>query len=169
MPMTVRSSPAASSAFAAQMKQAMGIEVGRVASTVSQRAITLARSYASNELNVRPASRRHKGSLRYENGFSARTSGFALPITVTLSNRAPHANIIENGSSPHGISGAPLALPGRVPSMTPGVSPIDVNGGAKRNTLVNSVNHLGTKPRKIMERALVQAWKEQGVAIRRHG
>lgn len=145
---------------------------------IMDRAVRIAEQMASSELTPdRTPDRRRSGSLRYTRGFTVTRSGPSLPMRVALVNRSKAANIIEHGSKPHEIRGNPnLRLPGRNPGVA-GRTGQDIFGaratafgprvraGRSFSTVVPKVDHPGTRPYKIMERALRQAFREEGIRL----
>jgi len=128
------------------------------------RAEQIGRELAKAELHDRPAFRRGKsGSLRYANGFRATVTSDGKRATLRLTNRAKHAPIIEKGARPHAISASGKPIPGfGTKGQHDGTQRPDVFGGPPFTRPTGTIAHPGTKPRKIIERAVRQAMREKG-------
>jgi hypothetical protein len=134
------------------------------ADTVGRRAVIIGSQIADKELRTRVPDRRgdRKGSTHYKNAFTTRRSSSTFPIRTDFGNTSETANMIENGTKPHVIRGNPkLKFPGQAgdPGLPSGF-------GSSRFTYAKSVNHPGTRAYKIVERALLQALREQGIKVR---
>jgi hypothetical protein len=134
------------------------------ADTIGRRAVIIGYQIADKELRTRVPDRRgdRKGSTHYKNAFTTRRSGSTFPIRTDFGNNSDIANIIEGGSKAHVIRGNPkLKFPGQ--AGDPG---LPSSFGSSRFTYAKSVNHPGTRAYKIVERALLQALREQGINVR---
>ena len=134
------------------------------ADDIARRAVVIGKQIADKELRTRVPDRRgdRKGATHYKNAFTARRSSSTFPIRTDFGNNSETANMIENGTQPHVIRGNPkLKFPGQAgdPGLPSGF-------GSSRFTYAKSVNHPGTRPYKIVERALLQAIREAGIRVR---
>lgn len=134
------------------------------ADAIGLRAVAIGKQIADKELRTRVPERRGEraGSTHYKNAFTKRRSTSEFPIRTSFGNNTDIANIIENGSKPHVIRGNPkLKFPGQV-----GDPGLPSSFGSSRFTYAKSVNHPGTPPYRIVERALLQAIREAGIRVR---
>ena len=157
--------PGSRTNIARGLERKAAITIAREAARVAESAVTIAEQLARHDLYTdRPTSRRSRpGSRRYGTGFSAKVTRSQFPIEVTLSNSSKIAALIENGSPAHDIpvrSKTRLAIP-----QPPGDAHAAAYG-SKDITRPTVAHHQGTKPYKIMERALRQAFRERGAALR---
>jgi hypothetical protein len=172
--------PRSAAAMQKVIEQRAAFVVQRIGRQVANRAVQLAATAADNTYSDRAPDRRANigstrsggGNAHYKNGFRGNVTSGGFPVNVTLSNRAQHAHILENGQSPHEIRGNPwLAFPKG--SSATGNSILNAYGRptARRtddganNTVVKRVFHPGAPGSHIMENALRQAWAEQGVRV----
>lgn len=135
------------------------------ADAVGLRAVAIGKQIADRELRTRVPERRgdRSGSTHYKNAFTKRRSTSTFPIRTNFGNTSDIAGIIEGGSQPHVIHGSPLLV---IPGRNGRGGGLPNSFGRSRSTVVKSVNHPGTRPYKIVERALLQALREAGIRVR---
>lgn len=186
------------STFAQQVKKVASAKTFPKMRKVADAAVREADSIVADEfVNDRPPERRRSGR-HLLGSFKADTdwNGRDFPVTVTLRSSAPGVklNSLNNGSRPHTIPGNPkLSFPKGpanpvsgserfVPqpqrfaraygTQRPGnreATKRQFTNGV-RNTVVDKVNHPGTKPSYFLERAIeraVQATYGQAVKMKR--
>lgn len=160
----VQLSPGATTNIAKALKVKAEITIRREAARVAELAVVEAQRIARAELYIdRPANRRSRpGSKRYLSSFSAKVTSTTFPIKVELKNGSKIAHIIEHGSSGHTIRAKGdkrLALP------YPASAHSNAYGSSEYKR-PQAVSHPGTEAKKIMERALKEAFKKRGASIR---
>lgn len=124
-----------------RLLHARGGPVGRTMAIIGASVTRDAKAIASRELSSGTSLSTGRSSLRYRDSFSTTTVRMPGGLRTRVSNRAPHAGYLEKGTRPH------LILPRRGQFLR-------FTGKSGAIVFARVVHHPGTKPYRIMERAL---------------